>query len=537
MRDVIARHETLRTVYPLVGDRPVQVIVPAEQALSAVEITVRTVDPGDVDTAIAAVTGRGFDLVSEPGVRAGILRVDDDRHVLVVAIHHMNADGASLAPLTRDLAAAYASRARGIPPRLGNGPTDVDYADWSRWHSGLLSTVGADGSTEEQRQLAYWSDRLSGAPDRSDLPTDRPRRDLPGIGAAVDVTIPGEIVTGLEDIARAHAATLFMVVHAAWSVLLARLSGRDDVIVGTPHAGRDDHRVADVVGMFVTTVPLRTRISPHESFTDLLARVRVDDLADLAHTDVPFDRIVDHVLGRAPSTMNPLFQVMLAFQDLDLPAVTLDGLRVTPRHDAATTSKVDLEVAIFPGDRDGVDRAGALGGRITYDTALFDRGTVETLVRRWLRLLLSVVADPATPVGDLTLEDTVDEGRRDDRFRSGRGALVGASAAAGLVSAAAAVLPDVVAIDQDGAVVTFLDLEASAVAMATALPDTDAGTALVVALTSLVPTLIGSDGSDDDPVEIAVDGIARRAAELVDAVGGGYAGQDATFSADGAESA
>lgn len=536
VRDVITRHETLRTVYPLVGDRPVQVIVPAEQALSAIEIAVRSVDPADVDAAIADVTGRGFDLMVEPGVRAGVLRVADERHVLVVAVHHMNADGASLAPLTRDLAAAYTARAGGRPPRFHGRPADVDYADWARWHSDLLSVVGADGTTEEQRQLAYWTDRLSGAPDRSDVPTDRPRRDVPGIGASVDVTIPAEIVGGLEDIARSHAATLFMVVHAAWAVLLARLSGREDVVFGTPHAGRDDRRVADVVGMFVTTVPLRTRISPHERFADLLARVRVDDLADLAHTDVAFDRIVDHVLGRAPSSSNPLFQVMLAFQDLDLPAVTLDGLRVTPRHDGATTAKVDLEVAIFPGDRDGVDRAGALGGRVTYDTAVFDRGTVETLVRRWLCLLRAVVADPSTAVGDLPLEDApvADDAARGSGFRSGRGALVGASAAAGLVSAAAAVLPDVVAVDQDGAVVTFLDLEASAVAMATALPDTDAGTALVVALTSLVPTLTGSDG---DPVEVAVDAIARRAAELVDAVGGGSADLDVTFSADGAESA
>ena len=538
VRDVIARHETLRTVYPLVGDRPVQVIVPADQALSAIEIVARSVDPAGVDAAIADVTGRGFDLMAEPGVRAGVLRVADERHVLVVAIHHMNADGASLAPLTRDLAAAYSARAGGRPPRFHGRPADVDYADWARWHSDLLSTATADGTTEEHRQLAYWTGRLSGAPDRSDIPTDRPRRDLPGLGASVDVTIPADVAGGLEDIARAHAATPFMVVHAAWSVLLARLSGRNDVVVGTPYAGRDDRRVSDVVGMFVTTVPLRTRISPHEPFTDLLARVRVDDLADLAHTDVPFDRIVDHVLGRAPSSSNPLFQVTLAFQDLDLPAVALDGLRVTPRHDTTTAAKVDLEVAIFPGDRDGVDRAGALGGRVTYDTALFDRATVETLVGRWLCLLRAVVADPSTAVGDLPLEDApdADAGRRDG-FRSGRGALVGAPAAAGLVSAAAAVLPDVVALDQDGAVVTFLDLEASAVAVATALPDTDAGTALVVALTSLVPTLTGSDGSEGDPVEVAVDAIARRAAELVDAVGGGPAGQDVTFSADGAESA
>ncbi len=537
VRDVIARHETLRTVYPLVGDRPVQVILPAEQALPGIEIGVRTVDPATVDAAIADITGRGFDLVTEPGVRAGVLRVDDDRHVLAVAIHHMNADGSSLAPLTRDLAAAYAARVAGTSPRLLDRPVDIDYADWSRWHAAHLATVGPDGVTEEQRQLAYWGDRLSGVPDRNDLPTDRPRRGAPGAGATVDVIIPAGVVTGLEDIAHSHSATPFMVLHAAWAVLLARLSGRTDVVVGTPHAGRDDQRVEDIVGMFVTTVPLRTHVSPHEPFTDLLARVRVDDLADLAHTDVPFDRIVDHVLGRAPSTdRHPLYQVAFAFQDLDLPAVTLDGLRVTPRHDASATAKVDLEIAVFPGDRDGVDRGGALGGRITYDTALFDRSTVETLVQRWVRLLRAVVADPSTAVGDLPLEDAPDAADpHGDGFRTGGGALVGASAAAGLVSAAAAVLPDVVAVDQDGVEVTFLDLEASAVAMATAIPDTDAGTALVLALTGLVPNLAMSD--DRDAVEIAVDGIARRAAELVDAVGGAIGGTDTSFLSDGDVSA
>jgi hypothetical protein len=542
LRDVVARHETLRTVYPLVGDRPVQVILPADHALETIEIAVRDVARADVESAVAGIVGRGFDLVAEPGFRAAVLRVSADAHLLVVAVHHMNADGASLAPLTRDLGIAYAARVVGARPAfLTDRPVAVDYADWSRWHTAFLTASGPDGTTEEQRQLSYWSERLSGAPDRSDLPTDRPRRERPGTGATVDVTIPAAVVTGLEELARAHASTLFMVVHAALSALLARLSGRTDVVIGTPHAGRDDKDLADVVGMFVTTVPLRTRISPHEPFCDLLDRVRAEDLADLAHADVPFDRIVDHVLRRTPEAgVNPLFQVMVAFQDLDLPAVALDGVCVTPRHDGPTTAEVDLAVALFPGDRDGVDRAGALGGRITYDVDLFDRSTVENLVQRWIRLLQAVVDDPRMPVGDLPIDDAdpVDTDLGDDGFRIGRGALVGASAAAGLVSAAAAVLPDVVAVDLDGVVVTFLDLEASAVAMATALPDTDAGTALVVALTGLVPTLATSD--DPNAVEVAVDGIARRAAELVDAVdavGGAAFGPDTAGSTDGAESA
>ncbi|GAA2065649.1 hypothetical protein GCM10009722_29470 [Williamsia deligens] len=541
IRDLVARHETLRTVYPLVGDRPVQVIVPAEQALEAIEITRSDVDAASVGAAVRGIAGRGFDLVSEPGVRAGILRATPERTVLVMAIHHMNADGASLAPLARDLTEAYAARAAGRTPRRPDGPgvpTEIDYADWTRWHGERLASAGPDGVTEEQRQLAYWGERLHGAPDRSELPTDRTRPDGPGEAAAVDVVIPPAVLNGLEGVARSHAATLFMVVHAAWAVLLARLSGTTDVVVGTPHAGRDDRRLDDVVGMFVTTVPLRTRISPHEPFTDLLARVRTEDLADLAHADVPFDRIVDHVLGRSPLTLHtPLFGVMLAFQDLDVPPLTLDGIRVTPRHADTRTAKVDLEIALFPGDLDGVDRAGGLGGRITYDTALFDRSTVETLVQRWVRLLEAVVADPATPVGDLTLMTPTEESASvtasgpDGADRSGRGALVGASAAAGLVSAAAAALPDVVAVEHDDVAVTFLDLEASAVAMATALPDTDAGTALVVALTSLLPTL-GAD--EPDGVEAAIDGIARHAAALIDAVG--LAGPAVT-AADGAESA
>ncbi|MGZ8176749.1 amino acid adenylation domain-containing protein [Williamsia sp. SKLECPSW1] len=551
--DLVARHETLRTVYPLVGEGPVQVIVPAEQALGAIEIIRRDVAPDDasVRAAIGEVTGRGFDLVTEPGVRAAILRVDADRTVLVVAIHHMNADGASLAPLARDLTTAYAARVAGATPPFLSGrgtPVEVDYADWTRWHAERLAATDPAGVTEEQRQLAYWGERLYGAPDRSGFPTDRPRPDSPGVGEMVDVSIPAEVVTGLEEIARAHAATVFMVVHTALAVLLARLSGSTDVVVGTPHAGRDDRRLDDVVGMFVTTVPLRTRISPHEPFTDLLARVRTEDLADLARADVPFDRIVDHVLGRPSSTLHtPLFGVMVAFQDLGLAPVTIDGVRVTPRHPDTATAKVDLEVAIFPDDIDGVDRAGGLGGRVTYDTTLFDRSTVETLVQRWVRLLESVVADPSTPVGDLSLTTPAEEPRStpDDidepgGLRSGRGALVGASAAAGLVSAAAAVLPDVVAVDHDGAAVTFLDLEASAVAMATALPDTDPGTALVVALTGLLPTLGVSDTDETDGVHLAVDAIARRAAGLLDALDGAIAGDAAAVAgmwADGAESA
>ncbi|WP_439029043.1 amino acid adenylation domain-containing protein [Gordonia terrae] len=500
--DLIARHESLRTRYPLHGDSPMQVIVPAADVLHDFRIPLVDVAEHQVDDEIAGVVEPGFDLTAAHAMRAAILRVRADRHILVVVIHHINADGHSLGPLARDLTEAYAARIAGHAGTAASAPgsrnaraTRVQFADYAIWHAERQQTPGPDGITEHRRQLDYWGRRLARPSEPATIPADRPRPVEPRhIGGVVDLTIPSTTATLLQQLARVNNTTQFVVMHAALAVLVGRLSGHDDIVIGTPFAGRDDPALADMVGMLATTVPLRTRLRLDEPFDELLRRVQTDDFADLGHADVSFDEIVDH-LARGESGLqrrgrrNPLFSVMLAYQNLQVPEMDLEGLRVRPRPPASFPAKVDLELMLYPGDLDGVDRAGALGGQIAYDTDLFDHTTVELLAERYRNILADIVSRPHTPVGDLAIWEEAGPSATDSDDERPLHELV---------SQVAAVAPDTLIGVPGAPEVTFADLEATAVAMSLSLPGEDADEALTIAVATL---LADADRSIDDVFE------------------------------------
>jgi hypothetical protein len=496
----------------------VQLIIPAADAVHALRIPLvdlagdrlDSTDGDRVGAEVAAVVDAGFDLTGPPAVRATILRLSADRHVLVFVVHHINADGGSLAPLARDHAEFYATRISG---RSGSGSVvgqRVQFADYAIWHAERLQTVRPDGMTERQRQLEYWGRRLDRAGEPATIPTDRPRPVEPRhVGGVVDLDIPSSTATMLRQMARVGNTTQFAVLHAALAVLIGRLSGSDDIVIGTPFAGRDDPALTDMVGMLATTVPLRTRLRLDEPFADLLRRVHTDDFADLGHTDVSFDEIVDH-LARADrgavrrGRRNPLFSVMIAYQNLEFPDVELDGLHVRPRLPTSFPAKVDLEVMLYPGDPDGVDRNGALGGQIAFDTDLFDPGTVALFAERYRTLLTDIVSRPDIAVGDLALWEEATPGPGDAED---------ARPLYEIVSEVAAVAPDTVIGVAGAPQVTFADLEATAVAMSISVPDDDPAEALTIAVATL---LADADRSIDDvfeSVRTAADAVLRRDAD------------------------
>ncbi|MFE0751268.1 amino acid adenylation domain-containing protein [Gordonia sp. NPDC058843] len=515
--DLVARHESLRTRYPLHDGAPVQLIIPAADAVHALRIPLVDlagdrlgVPAGDRwDAEVAAVVEAGFDLTGPPAVRATILRLSADRHVLVFVVHHINADGGSLGPLARDLAEFYAARITGRSGSRSAVGQRVQFADYAIWHAERLQTMRPDGVTERQRQLEYWGRRLDRAGEPATIPTDRPRPMEPRhLGGVVDLDIPSSTATMLAQMARVGNTTQFAVLHAALAVLIGRLSGSDDIVIGTPFAGRDDPALTDMVGMLATTVPLRTRLRLDEPFVDLLRRVHTDDFADLGHTDVSFDEIVDH-LARTEGGLvrrgrrNPLFSVMLAYQNLEFPDVELDGLHVRSRLPASFPAKVDLEVMLYPGDPDGVDRNGALGGQIAFDTDLFDPDTVALFAERYRNLLSDIVSRPDTAVGDLALwaERTVADHRGTD-----------VAPLHEIVSEVAAIAPDTVIGVAGAPQVTFADLEATAVAMSISVPDDDPAEALTIAVATL---LADADRSIDDvfeSVRTAADAVLHRGA-------------------------
>ncbi|OLL16865.1 non-ribosomal peptide synthetase [Rhodococcus sp. M8] len=403
--DVIDRHESLRTVYPEGPDGPMQVVTDAATAVPNLTPTLITEE--DLQQEISALASTGFDVTREVPIRAHLFEIGPTEHVLAIVMHHISADGWSMGPVARDVMAAYAARIEWERPAWP--PLPVQYADYTLWQHELLGSEG-DPESLIADQLAYWRNTLAGLPDQLDLPSDRPRPARQSFrGGTERFVVSSEIHSALDEVARRQGTTLFMVVHAALSVLLARLSGTDDIAIGTPVAGRGEQELDNVVGMFVNTLVLRTQVEGGESFADLLARVRGTDLGAFAHADVPFERLVE-VLNPARSTArHPLFQVMLSFQNLGSTHVELPRLVLETQAIDTSVAKFDLQLTLSESSDDG--RADGLVAEITYATDLFDASTVAGFAARFVRVLEEVVADPSVAVGDLEILEPVERSR------------------------------------------------------------------------------------------------------------------------------
>ncbi|GAB2639992.1 non-ribosomal peptide synthase/polyketide synthase [Prescottella soli] len=394
LSDVVARHESLRTVFPDVDGVGTQTILPAEQA--AIDFASESVTETELVGRIEDLASAGFDLTSEVPLRATLFRLAPDQHVLVLVVHHIAADGFSMGPLTRDVIGAYAVRSTGEAPSWA--PLSVQYADYALWQREVL---GAEDDPESliSEQVSYWTERLAGLPEQLDLPSDRPRPVVASNrGASYRFSIDSDLHAAIESAARTHGATPFMVVHAALSVLLARLSGTSDIAVGTPVAGRGEAALDDLIGMFVGTLVLRAEVDAGQAFTDLLGQVRATDLAAFEHADLPFERLVEILDPERSQARHPLFQVMLAFQNLDRASLELPGLSASAVDFDAAVAKVDLQVTVEPA-------AHGYSVDLTYATDLFDESSVRAFGDRFVRLLESVTSDPAAVVGDVELLD------------------------------------------------------------------------------------------------------------------------------------
>ncbi|MDG9706152.1 non-ribosomal peptide synthetase [Streptomyces sp. DH37] len=392
--DVVGRHEALRTVFPDADGEPWQHIVPADEATVAVEVS--DVPEAGLPAALDAAGSAGFDLAVDLPVRAWLFRIADDEHVLCVVVHHIAGDGWSQAPLVRDLGEAYRARLAGAAPAWQ--PLPVQYADYALWQREVLGEE-ADENSPAAAQLAYWSEQLAGSPQEIELPADRPR---PAVathrGGSVPVRIDAELHEGLRTLAARTDTTPFMVFQAALAALLCRLGAGEDIPIGTPVAGRTDAAADDLVGFFVNTLVLRTDVSGDPSFVDLLRRVRATALGAYAHQDLPFERLVDLVGADRSLSHNPLFQVLLAYQNNDVRAVELPGLRVTAQEVLLPVAKVDLELSLAEDAG-----AGGISGILNYSTDLFDRESAERIAAHLVTLLRSAAADPARPVRRLEI--------------------------------------------------------------------------------------------------------------------------------------
>jgi amino acid adenylation domain-containing protein len=389
-------------------------------------------------------TARPFDLAAGPLARARLWRLGDEEHVLQLTMHHAATDGWSGGVLMDDLWALYAAYVQDRAPSLT--PLPVRYADYARWQREHLAGDRLAG------QLAYWRERLQGHA-TLELPTDRPRPRVPdGAGAVARTRVDGAVLGTLREVGRRERCTEFMVLLAAWQALLARMSGQDDVVVGSPIAGRTRPEVEGLVGFFVNTLALRTDLSGDPTFRELLARVRDTTLGAYQHPEIPFEKVVEAVAPERDPGRNPIFQVWFGTR-AEEGARTVAGLVAEPLATAGEGAKFDLSLTAITG-AEGTELV------LEYATELFDAATADALLRRYTRLLGEAAAAPERHVGELELLSDDERTRLLTEWSGAEVVLPACEPLHERVSRQAALTPHTVAVEDAGGSLTYAALEA-----------------------------------------------------------------------------
>ena len=386
LNDVVARHEVLRSRFLTNQGQPALSIAGSE----TMEIPLfdlrqpATESEQRARELIKAETGRPFDLTRGPLLRLALARLNEDDHLLLLTMHHIVSDGWSIGILLRELVSLYNALVRGNKPALPELP--VQYVDFVAWQR-KRSEAGADNGPL-QKQLEFWRRQLEGAPALIDLPTDRPRPPVRSFrGAKQPVTISKETTDGLKKLARAERATMFMALLNAFQLLLSSLNGQEDIVVGSPTAGRNRRETEVLIGYFVNTIVLRAKLSDDPSFRKALARVREVALGAYANQDVSFEQIVEELQPGRTLSHNPLFQVWLVLQNAPSNHSEWHGLDVKSIEVESATTRHDLQLTLW-------ETADGMEGAFTYSTDLFEAETIACFVEQFRHLLEMVVQDP-----------------------------------------------------------------------------------------------------------------------------------------------
>ncbi|MEV6141308.1 amino acid adenylation domain-containing protein [Streptomyces sp. NPDC051992] len=400
-QDVLERHTTLRTVLAEHDGEPVPAVVPAGQAARSA-VTEEAV-PADVTTWIDDVVQRGFDITVDLPVRMVLGTVSPTESVLVIVVHLVAGDERSMAPLTRDLARAYAARRAGRAPDWP--PLPLRYGDHALRQRDLLGPAD-DPDSALSRQTRYWRRALAGLPAELALPRDRPRpAHAPGRGAVLRFHVDAELHRALTALAADSRVTVFMVVQAALAVTLQGFGAGDDIPLGTPVTDRTDATPDDVVGHFGNLLVLRTDLSADPTFRQVLERVRESGRAAHAHRDIPFDAVVTALNPPRSTNHHPLFQVMLELAQRPGPDPDLPGLDVTRENPRPGAAAFDLR---FTFTERTADQGGGLTGELRYAVDLFDPVTARRLVQGLLQVLTAATADPSVPVTGIDVVSAAD---------------------------------------------------------------------------------------------------------------------------------
>ncbi|KRB04200.1 hybrid non-ribosomal peptide synthetase/type I polyketide synthase [Lysobacter sp. Root690] len=466
---IVERHESLRTVFEHGEDGPVQVVRPAAELVLERQDLQTVPEPqreATMSQASKAWSSAPFDLSAQPPVRALLLRLQADEHVLVLVQHHIVSDGWSQGVLVRELGALYAAYAQDRPDPLPALP--LQYADYAAWQRARLSQIDSDD------QVQAWCAQLRGAPELLALPTDRPRPSLQSYrGGRLPLRLDADLTQRLHALARAHGTTLYTVLLAGWSALLSRLSGQDEVVVGSPVANRPRVELEGLIGFFVNTLALRLRVEDTATVASLLEQARTKVLEGHERQDVPFERVVEALHPQRSLSHSPVFQTLLSLDNTPERTLALPGLEVEAYAVSHGATQFDLSLTLR-------EEGQALSGAIEYSSDLFDANTVARW-SRWLeRLLDGMARSPEATVSSLALLDEPERARL--LLESG-----GASTEqpqqtlVNLFQAQVARTPDAVALRSCEARLSYAQLEAASNRVAHALielgvvPDTRVG--------------------------------------------------------------
>lgn len=389
---LVERHAVLRTTFAVDGGQPIQVIAPTGTCPLPL-LDLQNLPEAERAEQVAQITQaearQPFDLAAGPLLRTTLLRLGAQEHRLLVTIHHIISDEWSLDLLCHELAALYTAYVSGRPAALPDLP--MQYADYARRQEEWLQGESA------QRELSYWVERLADAPVTATIPTDRPRPPVQTTGGATQgLVIPRSLADSLIRLGQQEGATLYMTVLAAFFALLHRYTGQDDLVVGSPVAGRTRTEYEGLIGFFVNTLVLRADLSGNPTFRELLARVRAVALDAYAHQDVPFDRLVEALKPDRDLSYNPLFQIMFVFLNTPDSSKDFAGLTVETHAEETATAKVDLSLYL-------VEKADGLLIKAEYNTDLFDPGTIARLLGHFQMLLKGVAIAPDAHLSALPL--------------------------------------------------------------------------------------------------------------------------------------
>lgn len=390
LNDVIARHQSLRTVFPECDGEPYQSIVGKADARLALGV-VQTSTPAVVAREYARLP---FDLYGELPIRACIIEITPHDSILVAVVHHIAADGWSLSPMARDLAAFYVSRSLKTSPNLK--PLPVQYADYTMWQRDLLGDA-EDPDSLLARELCYWREQLRGIANRTRIPSSVQRPEHPSFhGSSVPITVDAVVYSELRKLAGRHGVTAFMVIHACLAATLTIAGAGDDIPIGTPVAGRTDSALDDLIGFFVNTIVLRVRTDGNPTFDELVDRIGRVDIDAFAHQEVPFDAVLDSVRGSADEA---LFDVMLVLQNAPTARLDLPEIGLMPESIPLGVAKFDISIDLstVASSEDAV----GLVGTMEYATDVFDSGWAQGFVQQFEDVLTACSLDPKQRILDV----------------------------------------------------------------------------------------------------------------------------------------